>query len=179
MKSSKKVQITMEFIFLLSLIVIVLIPLSMIIINYTSLINQEYQEKQLFSYTLLITNKANVLYHSGIYNKDVIKPPKISNIEINDVFITKIFNSTTTEYYFVVNYSNYGNERIIMEYSSIPITNETVCKEPENIVLNLFKECDGISLNCTRCPINKEKFTSQTLYIEVVLNETLQARIFN
>jgi hypothetical protein len=151
MKKRGRAQISMEYILIVSLAFMILIPGVYLFRNYALESNDKVLERRLIDVSNQILVKAKKSYYYGPPSKSIVNPempPQINNMYVLD-------NSDNNEYYFVYTVSTTQGEEDVFFESDVPL------KAGEDVLCeNVHETCGTSNVTCECFP---ERYYSQGL----------------
>ena len=166
----RKAQISMEYIMLVSFILIIMIPVGNFMYTAISDLTTNYEINKLDSYMNEVVSKSKEVYFMGLYSKLSITPDLNSRAyTVNQVFTAELNDSTSIEYHFVLLLDYDGLTKRFIFDSEVPLmTNQTCFISADT---TYFPECTA--LTCKICILDNEDFIKDKLIISTIINDSI------
>ncbi len=162
----RKAQITMEYVILLTFIVMMILPAGLYIYSGTAEIYNTYSYTKMDSYLDSIVNTAKIIYYNGLYSKTTLTPRLSDTMHLSRAFTVEMNLSDNYYYYLVVYLNETGTAEMLPYQSEVPLKVNTTCFNTADT--SYLPECT--TYTCLVCPLSEDKILSGKLTVETVLN---------
>ena len=133
----KRGQIAVEYILIIAIALMILIPAVYVFRNYAFESNERIMEQRLAELSNEIIVKASKIYYYGPPSKSVVSlemPPQINNMYV-------LFSNQTDESFFVFNIQSKSGQKDIFYQSDIPLDSDGDICNPNTECLKGFCKC--------------------------------------
>jgi len=145
----RKSQSAMEFMLLISALLLMAIPTFYLLSNYAFKSSSSISEQQMHESGQRIVDEAREIYYLGKFSKEIISISFPRNIDAMSLMI--INDSTIEEYYLIINYTNDGKSTELLVPSDVPMITGNACP----VVTGCYAGKD-----CTTCKFMPDDYSN-------------------
>jgi len=141
----KKAQSAVEFVLLISFLLMAAVPIFFILSDYSFKSSTEASSSQLEATAHRLVDESREIFFLGLYSKDIITvrmPKQVTSMQ------TIYINGAQDEYYLLINYTKDGNEIQFPIKSEVPLFTGDCTSKP----------CYTAS-QCTYCSFNADDYS--------------------